>query len=552
MMDPNIVQKASETPTPGSTESASFCPCDVIPESTRRLGWVALLFAGGFLVAFPGWLLLDFVQGRQRPYLELYIAVNLIAIALGLAVFALVRYSKIRPDTLLDFGLIFLVLGSFCLSMTQFWGIWPEWSDSNLGNIVGVPWECCWILIFPLLAPNTPGKTLLAALAAASTAPLVFLLSKSVGATSPAAPVPLMFGYFMLSTYLCAGIAFVTSCAVNKLAKQLRKAREVGSYQLVERLGQGGMGEVWVAKHRMLARPAAVKLIRPEMLGADERSRRMAIRRFEREAQATAALKSYHTIDLYDFGVTDDSAFYYVMELLHGLSLDSLVKRFGPVPAGRAVYLLRQVCHSLGEAHASGMVHRDIKPANIHVGRIGPDFSYDFVKVLDFGLVKSRDGMQQGATELTADGLAAGTPAFMAPESALGKSDVDGRADIYCLGCVAYWLVTGQRVFDADSPLATALAHVQEQPIPPSQKTELEIPDSFEQVILACLEKAPADRPQTAGELDSMLDASRVGVGWNTQAAREWWDLHMPEADELADLDRFRDLSPEEIMRIEK
>jgi tRNA A-37 threonylcarbamoyl transferase component Bud32 len=552
MMDPNIVQKASETPTSGSTVSGGFSPGEVLPESTRRLGWAALIFAGGFFVGFVGWLLIDLGAGRLRPYFGLNLAVNLTAIALGLAVFALSRYSKMRPDQLLDFGLVFLVLGSFCLSMSQFWGIWPEWSDNIRFNYMGVPWECCWIIMFPLLAPNTPGKTLLAALAAATTAPVVFLLSKSVGATSAAAPVPFLFGYFLLTTYLCAGVAFVISLNVNSLAKQLKKAREVGSYKLVERLGEGGMGEVWVAKHRMLARPAAVKLIRPEMLGADERSRKTAIQRFEREAQATAALKSYHTIDLYDFGVTDDGAFYYVMELLHGLSLESLVKRFGPVPAGRAVYLLRQVCHSLAEAHASGMTHRDVKPANIHVGRIGPDFSYDFVKVLDFGLVKSRDGPRQGATELTADGVATGTPAFMAPESALGKNDVDGRADIYCLGCVGYWLVTGQRVFDADSPLATAVAHVQEQPVPPSQRAELEIPDSLERIILACLDKDPADRPQSAAQLDSMLDASQAGLDWNTQLAKEWWDLHMPEVDARADMDRVRELSPEEIIRIEK
>lgn len=160
--------------------------------------------------------------------------------------------------------------------------------------------------------------------------------------------------------------------------------------------------------------------------------------------------------------------------------------------------------------------------------------------------------MQQGATELTADLVTTGTPAFMAPELALGKSEVDGCADIYCLGCVAYWLVTGQRVFDADNPLAMALAHVQEPPIPPSQRTELEIPDSFEQIILACLEKDSAGRPQSAGELDSLLDASQTGLVWSTQSAREWWDLHMPDVDALADLDRVRELSPEGIIRIEK
>jgi serine/threonine-protein kinase len=478
-MRSHIHRKASDTPTPGSTISGGFSPAEILPETKRRLGWAGLIFAGGFLVAFVGWLLIDMIAGRRRPYFELNLAVNLTAMAIGVAVFALSRYSKIKPERLLDVGLVFLVLGSFCLSMTQFWGIWAEWSDNIRFDYIGIPWECCWIIMFPLLAPNTPGKTLVAALLAASTAPLVFLLSKSVGATSAAAPVPFVFGYFLLTTYLCAGVSFVISLNVNSVARQLKKARDVGSYKLVKRLGEGGMGEVWVANHKMLARPAAVKLIRPEVLGADEHSRKTAIRRFEREAQATAALKSYHTIDVYDFGSTEDGAFYYVMELLRGLSLESLVSRFGPVDPGRAVSLLRQACHSLGEAHANGMIHRDIKPANIHVSRIGPSFDCDFVKVLDFGLVKSGDGQQSGETELTAEGVAAGTPAFMAPEMAVGNRDIDGRADIYCLGCVGYWLITGQHVFQHDSALATVVAHVQEQPVPPSQKTELEILSSM-------------------------------------------------------------------------
>lgn len=310
------------------------------------------------------------------------------------------------------------------------------------------------------------------------------------------------------------------------------------------------MGEVWVAKHTMLARPAAVKLIKPEMLGDDESSRKTAVRRFEREAQATAALKSYHTIDLYDFGVTEDGAFYYVMELLQGLSLDSLVDRFGPVESGRAVYLLRQACHSLGEAHACGMVHRDIKPANIHVSRVGPDFRYDFVKVLDFGLVKSRDEQQAGGTELTAEGIATGTPAFMAPEMALGKTTIDGRADIYCLGCVGYWLLTGQRVFERENALATVLAHVQEQPIPPSQRTELEISAELERAILACLEKDPADRPQSAAELDEMLHASGCESEWTMQRARDWWGLR--DVDEVwGEAYCEQEVAPEEIVRAE-
>ncbi len=535
--------------TPGSIATGGVSPAEILPETKRRLGWAGLIFAGGFFVAFVGWLLIDISAGRRRPYFELNLAVNLTAMALGLAVYALSRHSRIKPDRLLDYGLAFLVLGSFCLSMTQFWGIWPEWSDSIRRDYMGVPWECCWIIMFPLLAPNTPGKTLVAALLAASTAPFVFLLSKSMGATSAAAPVPFTFGYFLLTTYLCAGVSFVISLNVNNVARQLKKARDIGSYKLVKRLGQGGMGEVWVARHRMLARPAAVKLIRPEVLGADERSRKTAIRRFEREAQATARLKSFHTIDVYDFGSTEDGAFFYVMELLRGLSLESLVTRFGPVDPGRAASLLRQVCHSLGEAHSNGLIHRDIKPANIHVCRIGSSFDYDFVKVLDFGIVKAGDGQHFGETELTAEGVAAGTPAFMAPEMALGNATLDGRADLYCLGCVGYWLITGQRVFEHDSALSMVVAHVQEQPTPPSQRTELEIPAALERIILACLEKNPADRPQSAAELDAMLASCPTDSEWNAEKAKDWWDLHMSEIDSLAEIEEIEELSSQEVIR---
>ena len=192
--------------------------------------------------------------------------------------------------------------------------------------------------------------------------------------------------YFLTSSYPCAILAYVISRGVHRYNLRLKDAIEIGSYQLTERIGAGGMGEVWRAEHRLLARPAAIKLIRNTMLGDTEQTRSTLVRRFEREARETAALDSVHTIDVYDFGVTDKGDFYYVMQLLDGLSIERLVEEFGPVDPARTVYLLRQVCHSLGEAHARGLVHRDVKPANILLCRLGPD--HDFVKVLDFGLVK--------------------------------------------------------------------------------------------------------------------------------------------------------------------
>ena len=215
----------------------------------------------------------------------------------------------------------------------------------------------------------------------------------------------------------------------------IRGLQELGCYRLVEKLDHGGMGEIWRARHRMLARPVAVKLIRPELIGVKSAPEAAAlVSRFRREAEATAALHSPHTVSLHDFGVTPEGAFYYVMELLDGLDLETLVRRFGPVPPERAVHLLAQACDSLAEAHATGLVHRDVKPANIVACRWG--LKWDFVKVLDFGLVKATWNLGEDE-HLTSEGTITGTPAYMAPEAALGGRDIDARVDLYGLGCVA-------------------------------------------------------------------------------------------------------------------
>jgi serine/threonine-protein kinase len=274
----------------------------------------------------------------------------------------------------------------------------------------------------------------------------------------------------------------------------------------------------------MLARPAAIKLIRPA-LAANVRSgvSQEALRRFEREAQVIARLRSPHTVELFDFGVAADGAFYYVMELLDGLDADSLLRRFGPTPSERAIYLLRQVCHSLSEAESCGLVHRDIKPANIFICRYGEE--YDFVKVLDFGIVRAaRDPVDtsQGHTE---DNAVQGTPAFIAPEQAMG-TDLDGRADIYATGCVAYWLLTGQFVFNAETAMGHLLQHAQATPAPPSCRTDLPIPTALDELVLSCLAKDPVDRPQSARELSRRLAEVEGANAWTQERAREWWVTH--------------------------
>jgi serine/threonine-protein kinase len=214
------------------------------------------------------------------------------------------------------------------------------------------------------------------------------------------------------------------------------------------------------------------------------------------------------------------------MELLSGRDLESLVREFGPVPSHRAVFLLRQACHSLAEAHARGLVHRDIKPANIYVCRMG--LEYDFVKVLDFGLVKVRQRGARQSFTATIDHTT-GTPAYMAPEIILGEANVDRRADVYALGCVAYYLLTGQLVFEAETPMKMLMQHVQAQPVPPSQRTELSIPRELDELVLACLHKDPGKRPQNAEELFTMALQCRTCEDWNQQSARTWWEAHLPE-----------------------
>jgi serine/threonine-protein kinase len=384
-------------------------------------------------------------------------------------------------------------------------------------------WIALLILIFAMIAPGNPRRMLTTSLVAASFDPLAHLLVWMFGG-----PVPTMVGLFIMCwpSYACAFVVVVPAKVLHKMGRRLKEAQELGSYHLVEPLGQGGMGEVWRAEHRLLARDAAIKLVRPEVLGArNEQEAQAVLRRFEREAQATAALNSPHTIQVFDFGITQEGTFYYVMELLVGRDLESLVREFGPLSAQRTVYLLRQVCHSLADAHARGLVHRDIKPANIYICRMGLD--YDFAKVLDFGLVKIRN-RSSGDSLATMEQSTTGTPAYMAPECILGEKDVDRRADVYALGCVAYFALTGSLVFEADSSMKMLMQHLHAQPTRPSERSELPIPRELDDLVLACLHKDPALRPQNAGELLNMAYGCRCVDTWGQDEARQWWQTHLP------------------------
>ena len=441
-------------------------------------------------------------------------AIAAACVLVSLLLFAYTRRGDRDPRSILDLGLAYMVFTAFALGLTVHWA--PRPATHSISP--GISWIGAVVLMVAAIVPSTSAKTLLAGVVAVSMNPIAMWIARARGLWNFASPIDALLMHY--PDYLLLGVAVVISHVVTGLGQQVARAREMGSYQLGELLGRGGMGEVYYATHRMLARPAAIKLIRPEMIaGSDPAAAKLAVARFRREAETAASLRSPHTVELYDFGVTDDQTLYFVMELLEGLNLDTLVRRHGPVLASRAVHILRQVCASLEEAHVRGLVHRDIKPANIHVGRLG--LVDDFVKVLDFGLVKPiTDGSLEHSIATQA-GLVTGTPGYMAPETAL-STNVDGRADLYSLGCVAYYLLTGRHVFEGDTVMQVIAQHLQAAPTPPSQRGPSTVPPDLEQLILSCLAKKPEDRPQSAAELDQRLAAVNVEP-WTDLQAREWW-----------------------------
>jgi eukaryotic-like serine/threonine-protein kinase len=299
--------------------------------------------------------------------------------------------------------------------------------------------------------------------------------------------------------------------------------RGIGGYQVVELLGYGGMGTVWRGCHRCLKREAAIKLIH-----IDRREEDGARARFEMEARLTAAFTSPHTIRVFDFGVTATGDLFYAMELLRGCDLERLVRRFGPLPVDRALHLLAQVCDGIAEAHERGLVHADIKPANLFTCRMG--LEYDFAKVLDFGLTQPEKNSVLDI-ERSPDGRAWATPAYIAPEMILGKAGIDRRTDVYALGCVAYFLLTGQLVFEADTSTGIMSQHLHTEPDPPSKRTECAIPRAVDDLILSCLQKDPMRRPPGAADLKRRIARVRSGV-WDQAMAKRWWEMHLPEFSE--------------------
>ena len=449
-----------------------------------------------------------------------------------IAVYAWTRRAPPSPDRLSAAAA--LLIGAV--------GLVSAISDVLLLDVEGLSmnpsWWCVLLLLYGLWVPASWTHHAAWVSAAAVYLPVGAIAAHAFGAYSAGSTGSVWVSALVTSvpTWLAGVIALTIVGRAEtdraRVVQIMRDLEQLGSYTLETKLGEGGMGEVWRARHAFLARPAAVKIIRPEVLGGlvgDEKARaraQLALGRFEREAKATSQLSSAHTIRVFDFGRGPNNTFFYVMELLDGLDLHTLVSRYGAQPQARVQHILLQACDSLAEAHDRGMVHRDIKPANLFLCRKGK--TLDHVKVLDFGLVRSDPAAKPEGVDtlprLTRQGIVSGSPSFMSPEQAEGADDLDRRADIYALGCVAYFLLTASEPYSHANPMVVLMQQVS-APLPPmmSRHRGLTIEPAFEALVVQMMAKRREDRPASADELRRALQALALPAAWDQDTAEKWW-----------------------------
>ncbi|MCA9222199.1 MAG: serine/threonine protein kinase [Planctomycetales bacterium] len=328
-----------------------------------------------------------------------------------------------------------------------------------------------------------------------------------------------LFGLVVMSSLSALVVLHVVAVMKQRVLRAERKTERLGQYTLEEKIGEGGMGEVYRASHAMLRRATAVKLIRPE------RSSERVVARFEREVQLTSQLTHANTVVIFDYGRTPEDVFYYAMEYVDGMTLAQLIELSGAQPESRVIHILKQICGSLAEAHHIGLIHRDIKPANVMLCQRGGQA--DVVKVLDFGLVKDLGGQEE--MELSLPGAITGTPLYMPPELARGGGLADARSDLYAVGAVGYYLLTGEHVFAKPSSMAVLQAHLHEAPLPPSERYGRPVSSEFENLLLRCLAKDPSARPHSANEMIDLLDACPSSRLWTRHDAEAWWSEFGPQ-----------------------
>jgi hypothetical protein len=383
--------------------------------------------------------------------------------------------------------------------------------DAGLAYARGLLLVMLGIAFRATVVPSSARRTLLLGLVASAfaiSAGHAWHVTRATGAV----PVALHDLWTALWCALAVAVATLASRLIFGLRQQVREAWQLGQYTLLEKIGEGGMGAVYRASHAMLRRPTAVKLLPPDQAGAER------LQRFEREVQITSRLTHPNTVAIFDYGRTPDGVFYYAMEYLEGLNLEDLTRHDGPQPPGRVVHVLRQIAGSLAEAHEVGLIHRDVKPANV-ILMASRGGSADVAKVVDFGLVKDLDQR----TDLSRDDRIAGTPLYLAPEAITTPGRVGARSDLYSLGCVGYYLLTGKPVFEGANVVEVCGHHLHTRPVPPAERLGRALPDGLCALLLSCLEKDPSQRPSFAGAFLESLDALAGVPSWSGEDARSWW-----------------------------
>ena len=495
-----------ESPTNTRAEASSGfgLPRDLLDKSRHRVetvAWLILLGVGLDVLMLVG-NLITWQRGAlaDRPPL-LWIVSSPLALAITVGMIAAARSPRVSDGALLSYALWFEVAHCLLISVSN-----PVSFYQDHQTLPVLTWVTPLIIFFPLIVPCPPARTLRTAALAAATVPLGLFVDSWAGLVVAPLDAYLTMSFGPL---IAVAFAYFGSRVVYGLGLEVAAARRLGQYTLEEKLGEGGMGVVYRASHAMLRRPTAVKLLRPDNSG--ERG----LARFEREVQRTAELSHPNTVAIHDYGRTRDGVFYYAMEYLNGADLQRLVAEDGPQPPERVIHILRQVLGALAEAHEVGLIHRDIKPANIILCERGglPDVA----KVVDFGLVKELDA----AEGMSQDGALVGTPFYMAPES-IASGESTPRSDLYAVGAVAYYMLTGSPVFTGRSALEICAQHLQTPPVPPSKRAGRSLPARLEGWVMRCLAKSPADRPQSATLAAEELAAAHDRT-WDPQTAREWW-----------------------------
>jgi hypothetical protein len=499
-----------------SLSSLGRCELDAAPCSflqrrinlfARVLTLVSLLFfaVGGLLLA---------LTPADRALLSPGRRWHATAIGISALVWLVTRKGSLSPRALmaLDCAGTLLALGAYAMMQCSI----PEFARQRLDLemcLIAIVILMVRAVIIPSHTLHTAGVTLLGMI------PVIITSIVTVNRGAGVGEAPLLAALLWTGTWTIAAVAIttLTSRVIYSLRSQVKEARRLGQYFLDEKIGEGGMGTVYRARHALLRRPTAVKLIRPE------RTSEVAIARFEREVQMTALLTHPNTVSIFDYGRTPDGVFYYAMEYLEGVDLEQLVEEFGPQAPARVAHVLRQIAGALAEAHEIGLVHRDIKPANIILCERG--HVQDIAKVFDFGLVKSVAGANPNEPHLSQVNTLVGTPLYLAPEALLAPDEVDGRADLYALGAVGYFMLTGKPVFEGKTVMDIGAQHLHQPPVPPSRRLGREIPAALEQLLLKCLAKKPEDRFQSAAELRDALE-SLEGLAWTQLDARAWWNEH--------------------------